>query len=52
MVEIADGDKGYRFGFPTYLLAFNKLKKQSIRLFKLCANNYLNIKVQIFISLY
>jgi hypothetical protein len=28
MVEMADGDKGYRFGFPTYLLAFNKLKNK------------------------
>jgi hypothetical protein len=26
MVEIAEADKGYRFGFPTYLLAFNRLK--------------------------
>jgi hypothetical protein len=34
MVEIADGDKGYRFGFPTYLLAFNKLKNK--------ASGYLN----------
>ena len=32
MVEIADGDKGYRFGFPTYLLAFNKLKNKAITL--------------------